>query len=186
MPPILDGLPEGLARLESRDLLSPYPHRLSGLGVPTFPRLLLPDVELPEARQLDLLARLERFRYGRGERFQVFFGLALGGVGVLYHPLYEPLLVHGCLTPCSMVFTLRVLPSAGGRANTRDAAIIFRRTPLGRSSQKKPLRGSVNRPQDHRRLYAGGTPGIALAAVRCGILMLSARRHRPGTGAPAS
>src|SRR5829696_4132375 len=134
MPPILDGLPEGLARLESRDLLSPYPHRLSGLGVPTFPRLLLPDVELPEARQLDLLARLERFRYGRGERFQVFFGLALGGVGVLYHPLYEPLLVHGCLTPCSMVFTLRVLPSAGGRANTRDAAIIFRRTPLGRSS----------------------------------------------------
>src|SRR5215204_5532615 len=89
MPPILDGLLEGLARLESRDLLGPYPHRLSGLGVPTFPRLLIPDVELPETRQLDLFARLERFRYGRRERFQVFFGLALGGVGVLDHPLYE-------------------------------------------------------------------------------------------------
>src|SRR5215203_4971244 len=115
MPPILDGLLEGLARLESRDLPGPYPHRLSGLGVPTFPRLLLPDVELPETRQLD--------------------GLALGRVGVLDHPLYEPLLVHGFLTPCSMVITLRVLPSAGGRANTRDAPIIFRRTPLVRSSE---------------------------------------------------
>ena len=64
MPRILDGLLEGLARLESRNLPGPYLHRLSGLRVSTFPGLLLPDVELPEAWQLDLLARLERLCYG--------------------------------------------------------------------------------------------------------------------------
>src|SRR5215203_5309168 len=126
MPPILDGFLEGFARLESRNLPGPYAHRLSSLGVPAFPRLLLPDVELPEARQLDLFARLEHFRYGRRERFQVFFGLDLGRIGVIYHSLYETLLVHDFLTPCSLVFTHCVLPSAGGRANTRHAAIIYR------------------------------------------------------------
>jgi hypothetical protein len=60
MPLILDGLLEGLARLESRNLAGLYLHRLSDLRVFTFPRLLLPDVELPEARQLDLLTSLER------------------------------------------------------------------------------------------------------------------------------
>jgi hypothetical protein len=55
---ILDGLLEGLARLESRNLAGLYVHPLSGLRVLAFPRLLLPYVELPEARQLDLLAPL--------------------------------------------------------------------------------------------------------------------------------
>ena len=58
---MLDGLLEGLARLESRNLTGFYLHPLSGLRVLTLPCLLLPDVELPEARQLDFLARLERF-----------------------------------------------------------------------------------------------------------------------------
>src|SRR5215212_1488453 len=123
MPPILDGFLEGFARLESRNLPGPYAHRLSGLGVPTFPRLLLPDVELPEARQLDLLARLERLRYGHRERLQVFFGFALGRVGVLDHLVYELLLIHGCFTPCSMVSTLVSYPWLE-RANIRDIVAI--------------------------------------------------------------
>src|SRR5215204_2240456 len=69
---ILDGLLEALARLESRNLPGIYLHPLSGLRVLTFPSLLLPDVELPETRQLDLLAPLERLCYARRESFQVF------------------------------------------------------------------------------------------------------------------
>src|SRR5215216_6302808 len=97
---ILDGLLEGLARLESRNLPGIYLHPLSCLRVLTFPGLLLPNVELPEARQLDLLARLERLCYGRRESFQVFTGLALRRVSVLDHPLYELLFVHRCFPPC--------------------------------------------------------------------------------------
>src|SRR5215204_7431569 len=100
MPLLLNGLLEGLARLECRNLPGLYLHPLSGLRVLTFPGLLLPDVELPEARQLDLLARLERLCYGRRESFQVFSGFALWRVGVLDHPLDQLLLVHGCFTPC--------------------------------------------------------------------------------------
>src|SRR5829696_45332 len=102
---ILDGLLEGLARLESRNLAGIYPHPLSGLRVLTLPRLLLPDVELPEARQLDLLAPLERLCYGGRESLQVFSGFALWRVGVLAHPLYELLFVHGCLLLASVVST---------------------------------------------------------------------------------
>src|SRR5215210_2037744 len=91
---ILYGFLEGLARLECRNLAGLYLHPLSGLRVLTFPGLLLPDVELPEARQLDLLTCLERFRYGRRESFEVFSGFALWRVGVLDHPLYELLFVH--------------------------------------------------------------------------------------------
>src|ERR687897_2692370 len=102
---MLDGLLEGLARLESRNLPGLYLQRLSGLRVFTFPGLLLPNVELPEAGQLDLLARLERLCYGRRESFQVFCGFALWRVGVLDHPLYELLLIHGCSTPSLMRLT---------------------------------------------------------------------------------
>src|SRR5215208_374998 len=105
MPLILNGLLEGLARLESRNLPGPYLHPLSGLRVFTFPRLLLPNVELPEARQLDLLAPLERLCYGRRESFQVFCGFALWRVGVFDHPLDQLLLVHDCFPPCSMMLT---------------------------------------------------------------------------------
>ena len=66
---MLNGLLERLARLESRNLPGIYLHPLSGLRVLTFPGLLLPNVELPEARQLDLLTRLERLCYGRRESF---------------------------------------------------------------------------------------------------------------------
>src|SRR5215203_4488092 len=97
---ILDGLLEGLARLESRNLPGIYLHPLSGLRVFTFPSLLLPDVELPEARQLDLLAPLERVCYGRRESFQVFSGFALWRVGVFDHPLDQLLLVHDLFAPC--------------------------------------------------------------------------------------
>jgi hypothetical protein len=69
---MLNGLLERLARLESRNLAGLYLHPLSGLRVLTFPGLLLPNVDLPEARQLDLLAHLERFCYGRRESFWVF------------------------------------------------------------------------------------------------------------------
>jgi hypothetical protein len=97
---MLDGLLEDLARLESRNLAGLYPHPLSGLRVLTFPRLLLPNVELPEARQLNLLASFERLCFGRRESFQVISGFALWRVGVLDHPLYELLFVHGCFPPC--------------------------------------------------------------------------------------
>src|SRR5215208_11528 len=97
---ILDGLLEGLARLESRNLPRLYLHPLSDPRVFTLPRFLLPDVEFPEARQLDLFAPLERLCYARRERFQVFSGFVRWRVGVLDHPLYELLFVHGCFTPC--------------------------------------------------------------------------------------
>jgi hypothetical protein len=100
MPLILDGLLEGRARLESRNLPGLDLHPLSGLRVFTFTRPLLPDVELTEARQLYLLARLERLCYARRESLEVFSGFVLWRVGVLDHPLYELLFVHGCFTPC--------------------------------------------------------------------------------------
>ena len=78
---------------------------LSGLRILTLSRLLLPDVELPEARQLDLLSRLERLCYGRRESFQVFSGFVLWRVGVLDHPLYELPFVHCYLLLASVVLT---------------------------------------------------------------------------------
>src|SRR5215204_5633865 len=93
-PPMamLDGLLEGLARPEGRNLPGRDPHLLPGLGVFALPGLLIPDVELPEARDLDLLTRLECSRYRRRETFQVLLGFALGRVGMLDHPLDQLLL----------------------------------------------------------------------------------------------
>src|SRR5829696_2052922 len=122
---ILDGLLEGLARLESRNLAGLYLHPLSGLRVPTFPRFLLPNVELPEARQLDLLARLERLCYGRRESFQVLCGFALWRVGVLDHLLYELLLVHGCSTPCFHDVALSSSPTLGRSTQTCEASCLL-------------------------------------------------------------
>src|SRR5829696_10342399 len=121
---ILDGLLESLARLESRNLAGLYLHPLSGLRVFTFPRLLLPDVELPEAGQLDLLARLERLCYGSRESLQVFSGFALWRVGVLDHPLYELLFVHGCSTACLVMLT-SLSPTLGRSAQTCEASWLF-------------------------------------------------------------
>src|SRR5215216_4385958 len=115
----LDGLLEGLAPLECRNLAGFYMHPLSGLRVLTLPRLLLPDVELPEARQLDLLAPLERLCYGRRESFQVFSGFAFWRVGVFDHPLYELLFVHGCFPPCLVMLT--TLSPTLGRSTRKHA-----------------------------------------------------------------
>src|SRR5215207_1545089 len=75
---LLDGLLEGLARPEGRNHPGGDLHLLPGLGVLTLPGLLIPDVELAEARNLDLLACLECSRYGRREGLQVLLGFALG------------------------------------------------------------------------------------------------------------
>src|SRR5215208_6277981 len=126
MPLLLNGLLEGLARLESRNLPGLYVHPLSGLRVLAFSGLLLPDVELPEARQLDLLARLECLCYGRRESFQVFSGFALWRVGVLDHPLYELLFVHGRSTPYFRGVDLSLSPTLGRSAQTCEASwLIF-------------------------------------------------------------
>src|SRR5215211_3341016 len=61
---LLDRTLEGFARLERRNL-----HLLPALRIPAFPGLLIADVELPKARNLDLLARLERLPIAsQGER----------------------------------------------------------------------------------------------------------------------
>src|SRR5829696_9258760 len=74
----LDRILEGLACLEGRNLGGRDLHLLPALRISALPGLLLSHVELPEARQLNLLARLERFRYDRRESLQVFLGFALG------------------------------------------------------------------------------------------------------------
>src|SRR5918998_2269574 len=98
--PLLDRLLQGLARPEGRNRGGRDLHLLPALRISALPGLLLSHVELPEARQLDLLARLERFRYDRRESLQVFLSFVLGGVGVLDQPLDQLLFVHACRTPC--------------------------------------------------------------------------------------
>ena len=75
---LLDRILEGFARLERRNLGGRDLHFLPALRIPAFPGLLIADVELPKARNLDLLARLERFGYGRRESNLVLLGFALG------------------------------------------------------------------------------------------------------------
>src|SRR5215210_8848309 len=100
---LLDRSLEGFARLEGRNLGGRDLHLLPALRIPTFPCLLIADVELPEARNLDLLASLQRRGYGRRESLQVLLGFALGRVGVLDHLLDQLLLVHASvLLACGM------------------------------------------------------------------------------------
>src|SRR5829696_4485000 len=56
----LDRLLEGVAGAEGGNLRSRDLHLLAGLGVPALPSLTLPNGELPEACDLDLLASFER------------------------------------------------------------------------------------------------------------------------------
>src|SRR5918993_2298887 len=93
---LLDRLFEGVARTEGRHLLGRDLHFLPGLRIPSLPGLALLDGELPEARDLDLLAGLERLGYYLLEGLEVPLGLALGHVGSLCDPLDELLLLHGC------------------------------------------------------------------------------------------
>src|ERR671921_2154986 len=90
----LDCLFEGVARAEGGNLLGRDLHLLAGLGIPALPGLALPDGELPEARDLDLLAALERLGHHPLESPEVLVGLALGHLGLLGDPLDELTLIH--------------------------------------------------------------------------------------------
>src|SRR5829696_8913962 len=94
VPQLLDSLLEGVARAEGWDLLGCDLHLLTGLGVPALPGLTLPNGELPEACDLDLLASLERFGHYLLEGLEVLLGLALGHPSFLGDPLDEFLLFH--------------------------------------------------------------------------------------------
>src|ERR687898_1433644 len=93
---LLDRLLEGVARAEGRHLLGRDLHFLAGLRVPSLPGLALLDGELPEARDLDLLAGLERLGHHLFEGLEVPLSLALWHVGPLCDPLDQFLLLHCC------------------------------------------------------------------------------------------
>src|SRR5215208_4044034 len=92
---LLDRFLEGVARAEGGDLLSRDLHSLPGLGVRALPGLSLFDGELPEARDLDFLAGLDRLSHHLLEGLKVLLCLALGHIGLLGDPLDEFLLLHG-------------------------------------------------------------------------------------------
>src|SRR5829696_5304020 len=96
VPQLLDSLLEGVARAEGRNLLGSDLHLLTSLRVPALPDLTLPNGELPEACDLDLLASLERFGHYLLEGLEVLLGLALGHPSFLCDPLDEFLLLHDC------------------------------------------------------------------------------------------
>src|SRR5918995_6118424 len=93
---LLDRLFESVARAEGGHLLGRDLHLLPGLRVPSLPGLALLDGELPEARDLDLLAGLERLGHHLLEGLEVPLSLALWHVGPLCDPLDQFLLLHCC------------------------------------------------------------------------------------------
>src|ERR687889_2876854 len=84
---LLDRLLEGVARAEGGNLLGRDLHLLTGLGVPSLPGLALLDGELPEARDLYLLAGLKRLGHDLLEGLEVLLCLDLGSTGFLSDPL---------------------------------------------------------------------------------------------------
>jgi hypothetical protein len=54
----------------------------------------------------------------------VISGFALWRVGVLDHPLYELLFVHGCFTPCLVMLT-SLSPTLDRSAQTSEASWLF-------------------------------------------------------------
>src|SRR5688500_11360725 len=94
VPQLLDRLLEAVARAECRELLRPDLHLLAGLGILALPGLTLPHGELSEARDLYLLAGLERLGHYLFEGLEVLLGLALGHPSFLCDPLDEFLLLH--------------------------------------------------------------------------------------------
>src|SRR5215217_1903784 len=77
---LLDLILERVARGELRNLGGWYVDPLLGLRVDPLPGVALLNVELAEARDLDLLAVLEAARHDLGERIEEPLGVALGGV----------------------------------------------------------------------------------------------------------
>src|SRR5687767_3541910 len=82
----LDRLLEGIARAEGGNLLGRDLHLLAGLRVSALPGLALLHGELPEARDLYILASLERLGHYLLECLEVLLSLALGNVGLLCDP----------------------------------------------------------------------------------------------------
>src|SRR5215210_7696457 len=89
---LLDLVLERVARGELGDLGCWYVDPLLGLRVDTLPGIALLDVELAEARDLDLLTLLEVVRHDLGERVEEPLGIALRGVRLAGDLLYQ-----GCL-----------------------------------------------------------------------------------------
>src|SRR5919107_4979339 len=77
---LLDLVLERVARGELRHLGCRYVDPLLGLRVYPLPGVALLNVELAEARDLDLLSVLEAGRHDLGERVEEPLGVALGGV----------------------------------------------------------------------------------------------------------
>src|SRR5215207_10149729 len=86
---LLDLVLERVARGELRHLGCWYVDPLLGLRVDSLPGVALLNVELAEARDLDLLAVLEAVRHDLGERVEEPLGVALGGVRLAGDLLYQ-------------------------------------------------------------------------------------------------
>src|ERR687897_124956 len=90
---LLDLVLERVARGELGDLGCWYVDPLLGLRVDALPSVALLDVELAEARDLDLLTLLEVVRHDLGERVEEPLGIALRGVRLAGDLLYQGRLV---------------------------------------------------------------------------------------------
>src|ERR687893_2296941 len=86
---LLDLVLERVARSELGHLGCWYVDPLLGLRVDPLPGVALLNVELAEARDLDLLAVLEAVRHDLGERVEEPLGVALGGVRLAGDLLYQ-------------------------------------------------------------------------------------------------
>src|SRR5688500_1266637 len=95
----VDRLFEDVARAEGGDRLGRDLHLLPGLRVPALPGLALLDIELAEARDLDLLTILESRGDHVLDRLDVALGLAFRAIGLFGYPLDKLRLVHGCSSP---------------------------------------------------------------------------------------
>src|SRR4051794_11174669 len=92
----LDGPLKRVARAEGRNFPSRDPHLLPRLWVPALTGLLLPNVELPKAHDLDLVPAFERLGHDLLEGIEVPLGLALRCVGLLSERLDQLCFVHRC------------------------------------------------------------------------------------------
>src|SRR5215218_5665305 len=95
----LNGLLEAFACAERGYFRSRNPHFLLGLRIDTLPGLLLTDVELAEASNLNFLPALEHLRYGIRKGLEVPLGLALGQLGSLGYLLDQLCLIHRSSSP---------------------------------------------------------------------------------------